>query len=77
MVMCSKVIFRSRIPMDRIMMELELVRLREELEDLEDTFNFNLNNTSAHLGSGVVSEHEDEINCLRKEIARIEGLLEK
>jgi len=56
-------------------LENKLVRLRDELEDLEETFSFNLCNTSAHINSGVVAEHEDEMNDLKAEIARMEGLL--
>ena len=63
--------------MDRAALEKEIKRLKDELEDLEDTFTFNLTNTSAHLRSGLVAEHEDELNELRKKIAGIEGLLEK
>jgi len=62
--------------MDRNDMEKKLRKLREELEDLEDTFTFNITNTSAHLRSGVVAEHEDELNELKKEIARREVLLQ-
>lgn len=61
--------------MSREALEARLKHLREELEDLEDTFTFNLTNTSAHLRSGVVAEHEDEIGELKHEIAQIEGLL--
>ena len=61
--------------MDKEELRGKLVRLMDELEDLEDTFNFNLTNTSAHINSGIVSEHEDDLNGIRAEIARIEGLL--
>lgn len=63
--------------MDRAALENEIKRLRDELEDLEDTFTFNLTNTSAHLRSGLVAEHEDELNELREKIAGIEVLLEE
>lgn len=56
---------------------VEIRRLKDELEDLEDTFTFNLTNTSAHLRSGIVAEHEDEISELTKKIAVLEAHLDK
>jgi archaellum component FlaC len=53
----------------------ELKRLKNEVEDLEDTFQFNLANTSAHLSSGAVAEHEEEIAELKELIAKVESLL--
>jgi len=53
----------------------ELRRLKNELEDLEDTFQFNLANTSAHLSSGAVTAHEEEIAELKEQIAKVESLL--
>ncbi len=61
--------------MSRNELEARLKSLKNELEDLEDTFSFNLTHTSAHLSSGAVAEHEEEIQELRQEIARIEKLL--
>lgn len=56
-------------------LEAELKRLRDNLEDLEDTFAFNLTNTSAHLNSGVVAEAEEELQELKDEIAKVQSLL--
>lgn len=56
-------------------LEAELGRLKEKLVDVEDTFNFNLAHTAAHLSSSLVAEHEEELNELREKIARIEKLL--
>ena len=61
--------------MDKAQLEAELKKLKADLEDMEDTFNFNLTNTSAHLRSGIVAEHEDELEDLKKEIAQVEELL--
>lgn len=56
-------------------LQAELKRLKDELEDMEDTFNFNLTNTSAHLRSGIVAEHEDELLELKAEIEKVQGIL--
>lgn len=61
--------------MSRDELERELRRLRDNLEDLEDTFAFNLTNTSAHLNSGVVAEAEEELEELRVNISSIEAIL--
>lgn len=55
----------------------EIKRLKDELEDLEDTFTFNLTNTSAHLRSGIVAEHEEEIEELNREIATLRTHLDR
>ena len=56
-------------------LKAEIRRLNGNLEDLEDTFTFNLTNTSAHLNAGVVAEAEEELGELRAEIAEIELIL--
>jgi hypothetical protein len=55
----------------------ELKSLSEELEDFEETFEFNLTHTSAHISGGAVSEHEEELNKLRERIGRIKSMLQK
>lgn len=49
------------------------MKLKDELVDLEETFNFNLSNTSAHIYSGLVSDHEDELNELKAEDSPTRG----
>lgn len=58
--------------MSRDQLELELKKFRSDLEDAEDTFNFNLTNTSAHLNSGLVAEAEEDLAELRKTVAFLE-----
>ncbi len=58
-------------------LERELKKLLGDLEDLDDTFNFNLAHTSAHLSSALVSEHEEELEEMKERVARVEGLLRK
>lgn len=58
-------------------LQKELQRLKDELEDLEDTFAFNLTHTSAHLSSGAVQEHEDELEEMKRKIARVEELMKE
>jgi hypothetical protein len=61
--------------MNRDELAAELKRLKYELEDMEDTFQFNLTNTSAHLSSGMVAEHEEEIAELNRKITQVESQL--
>jgi predicted mannosyl-3-phosphoglycerate phosphatase (HAD superfamily) len=48
-----------------------LRRLRGDLQDLEETFNFNLTHTQAHLARSAVVEHETELNEYREKIVRV------
>ena len=57
------------------MIQHDIERLRDELEDLEDTFAFNLNNTSAHVNSSLVAEHEEELEEFRQKISQLEARL--
>lgn len=61
--------------MSRDELEKELKRLRNELEDSEETFTFNLTNTTAHINSGMVNMAEEELEDLRKTIKQVEALL--
>jgi cell shape-determining protein MreC len=63
--------------MSKTELELELKRLKENLEDLEELFNFNFTNTSAHISGKVVAKDEEELEKLKREIAKIEKLLSK
>jgi len=53
----------------------ELRRLREDLDDLEETFQFHMRNTSDHISSRAVNKGEEEIQRLRREIDTIEKSL--
>lgn len=53
----------------------ELKRLQNELEDLEDTFNFNMANTPDHHNEGMIREHEDEMDEYRQRIRQVEKLI--
>jgi len=61
--------------MSRPQLAAEVKRLKERLEDMEDTFEFNLANTSAHISGELVKKHEVELEALRTEIAELERLL--
>ena len=53
----------------------EAKKLRDRLEDMKDTFEFNFANTPAHISGELVSEHEREVEALRMEIDELERLL--
>ena len=53
----------------------ELRRLREDLEDIEETFQFHMRNTSAHISGRAVAKGEEEIERLKREIDKITKLL--
>jgi len=55
----------------------ELQRLSDELEDLEETYRFNLTHTSAHISSGAVSDHEEELEELRRQIVEMQSILKE
>jgi archaellum component FlaC len=61
--------------MSRPQLAAEVKRLKDRLEDMEDTFEFNLANTSAHISGELVEEHERELEALRTEIAELERSL--
>ena len=60
-------------------MRLELARLRDELQDLEDMHSFTFEKTPVHIGSekahNMQAEFEEERARCLGEIARIEDLL--
>jgi hypothetical protein len=66
---------REYTSMSRPQLEAEVKRLKDCLEDMEDTFEFNLANTPAHISGERVAEHEREMEALRTEISGIERLL--
>lgn len=61
--------------MNRSELELELKRLRADLEDLEETVAFHFANTAAHISGSSVARAEEEREALKKEISKIEKLL--
>jgi septation ring formation regulator EzrA len=61
--------------MSRSQLAAEVEKLKGRLEDMEDTFEFNLANTSAHISGQLIAKHERELEDLRTEIAGIERLL--
>lgn len=56
-------------------LQLELKRLRDNLDDLEETIQFNLTHTSAHISGEKVKKDEESLGMLKHEIATIEQIL--
>jgi hypothetical protein len=52
-----------------------LNNLRDSLADLEETVQFNLTYSSAHISGKQVSKDEESLSLLREEIARVEQLI--
>ena len=63
--------------MHKVELEVELRRLQDDLEDLEETFQFHMRNTSAHISSRVVKKGEQELERLGTEIKKIKKLLSR
>jgi hypothetical protein len=53
----------------------ELKRLTANLEDLEETLQFNFTYSSAHIGGEQVRKDEESLKDLKEEISLIEQLL--
>ena len=68
---------RDYIRMSRVELEDELKRLNDNLEDLEETFQFHLKNTSDHISGRIVAKGEEEIEKLKLEIDRLKKVLSK
>jgi hypothetical protein len=49
--------------------------LRESLVDLEETMQFNLTYSSAHISGRQVSKDEESLRLLREEVARVEQFI--
>ncbi len=60
---------------DRAALEARLKRLKEDLEDMEETLSFNLLHSSAHIPGRQVRQDEECLEELKKEISRIEKIL--
>lgn len=61
--------------MGRAELEGELRRLRENLEDLEETLGFYYSATQAHIPGSFVRQDEEELRELKEDIALVERLL--
>jgi hypothetical protein len=61
--------------MSKIELEDELRRLQNDFEDMEETFQFHMRNTSDHISSRVVDKGEKELERLKLEIDKIKKLL--
>lgn len=61
--------------MSRAELEDLLLRLRRELEDLEETIYFNYRFTSAHIGGKQVRQDEETLRLHKDKIAGVETLL--
>jgi hypothetical protein len=66
---------RDYMSMSRTQLAAEVKMLKDRLKDMEDTFEFNLANTSAHISGELVAKHGTELENLRTEITEIERLL--
>ena len=63
--------------MTREELELLLLRLQNDLEDLEETISFNLTHSSAHISGGQVKKDEESLAEIRDRIVHIQQLLEE
>jgi len=61
--------------MNKVELEAELRRLQDDLEDLEETFQFHMRNTSDHISGRVVKKGELELEKLEVEVNKIKKLL--
>lgn len=66
---------KDYMSMSKAQLAAEVKKLKGRLEDMEDTFEFNLANTPAHMSGELVSKHERELEDLRTEISGLERLL--
>lgn len=58
-------------------LEAILLKLRAELEDLEETITFYFSNSAAHINGGEVLRDEETLEELKSEIAMVEGLISR
>ena len=66
---------KDYMSMSKAQLAAELNKLKDRLKDMEDTFEFNLTNTPAHMSGKLVAKHAGELADLRTEISRLEKLL--
>ena len=62
---------------DTAALKTMLACLQTELEDLEETINFNFTYTSAHVGGREVRTDEERLGQLKEKIAMIKEVLSK
>jgi len=61
--------------MSKEQLEGELARLKDNLEDLEETLSYYYSATQAHIPAGFIKQDEESLNDLKEEIAQVEELL--
>ena len=62
--------------MGREELEEALLKARDNLYDVEETFEFTCAHTNAHLGDLMIEQFDEELAEGRAEVARLEKLLE-
>ena len=68
--------FKDYNSMSKEELATELKRLKSDLEDFEETSQFYLMNSSAHISGKTVAKYEKEFIMLKDAIAKVEKLLE-
>jgi hypothetical protein len=61
--------------MSKAELETILKRLQNNLEDLEETINFNFTYSSAHIGGNQVRKDEESLQKVKEEIVRVKLIL--
>ncbi len=61
--------------MSKVELELTLKRLESNLEDLEETINFNFTYSAAHIGGSQVRKDEESLIELKEKIKEVKKLL--
>ena len=57
--------------------ETEILRLQDELDDLEEALHFEYTYTTAHIGGRQVRRDEENLTRLRSKIADLQALLSR
>ena len=63
--------------MGREEVEAALLKAREVLHDVEETFEFTCAHTNAHLADVMIEQFDEELSESRAEVARLEKLLKE
>ena len=61
--------------MSKEALAIEFEKLKSDLKDFEETSQFYLMNSSAHISGKTVTKYEEEFNMLKDTIAKVEKLL--
>jgi hypothetical protein len=61
--------------LSRTELEANLIRLKAELEDMEETVSFYFTHSAAHIKGGEAIRYEEDLRELKFEIAEIQRLL--